>query len=281
MREDAKSFLVYDDIEAVLDELTDEQVGKLFRGMVSYHASGTDPEFTGVLKYVFIPIRQTIDRNAEKYREICEKNRENGRLGGRPSNRTEPNGFTENRPQPNKANNDNDTNTNNNNKSETDNESAQADVWSLSLSVLSYLNQVAGTNYKTDKAEYVKLISELHHKGYTEAQMRSVIDKKAADWLGDAKFEQYLRPSTLFGPKFEQYLNQPDTDGKKKREEAAKKKKARAEARRQLEEKTEEMRRLGEEFDAAYGDISKRIDIKGKMAVLEAQMEVLRVRVGP
>ena len=278
MREDAKSFLVYDDIEAVLDELTDEQVGKLFRGMVSYHSSGDDPEFTGILKYVFIPIRQTMDRNAEKYRTICEKNRENGRLGGRQTNRTQANGSDRNQPKAIKANTDSDSDTYNN--SDSDTESSELDVWSLSLSVLSHLNESAGTSYRTDKAEYVKLISELAHKGYTADQMRSVIDKKCADWLGDAKFEQYLRPSTLFGPKFEQYLNQPDSAGKKARDEAKDRKKKQAEARKQLQEKTEELKRLGEEYEEAYGDMPRRIDLRGKMAVIEAQMEALRVRAG-
>jgi hypothetical protein len=36
-----------------------------------------------------------------------------------------------------------------------------------------------------------------------------VIDKRCAAWKGDPKMEEYLRPSTLFGPKFESYLNAP------------------------------------------------------------------------
>lgn len=70
-----KSFLVYGDIEPVIDELSDEQAGQLFRGMVKYFKTGETPDFTGVLKFVFIPIQQQMDRDLEKYAEKCEKNR--------------------------------------------------------------------------------------------------------------------------------------------------------------------------------------------------------------
>ena len=38
---------------------------------------------------------------------------------------------------------------------------------------------------------------------------KTVIDKKADDWIG-TDMEKYLRPETLFGTKFESYLNQPE-----------------------------------------------------------------------
>ncbi len=76
MGKDQKGFVVYGDIHAVVDELTDEQTGKLFKGMIAYFASGKAPKFDGVLKYVWIPIRQQMDRDKEKYDAKCEKNRE-------------------------------------------------------------------------------------------------------------------------------------------------------------------------------------------------------------
>lgn len=77
MSEDKRSFLVYGDIKETLDELSDEQVAQLFRGMVNYFVTGKAPKFTGVLKYVWIPIKQQMDRNTEKYEAKCKKNREN------------------------------------------------------------------------------------------------------------------------------------------------------------------------------------------------------------
>jgi hypothetical protein len=77
MSKEQKGFVVYGDIQAVLDELNDEQAGQLFRGMVRYFVDGKAPKFTGILKYVWIPIGQQMDRDKEKYDAKCEKNREN------------------------------------------------------------------------------------------------------------------------------------------------------------------------------------------------------------
>ena len=77
MSKEQKGFIVYGDIDAVIEELNDEQVGQLFRGMVKYFTEGKTPKFTGILKYVFIPIKQQMDRDNEKYTAKCEKNREN------------------------------------------------------------------------------------------------------------------------------------------------------------------------------------------------------------
>ena len=77
MGKEQKGFIVYGDIQDVISELTDDQVATLFRGMVDYFVDGKDPKFTGILKFVFIPIRQQMDRDAEKYEKKCEKMREN------------------------------------------------------------------------------------------------------------------------------------------------------------------------------------------------------------
>ena len=204
---EAKSFVVYDDIYELLDALTDEEVGQLFRGMVKYHMTGEEPDFSGALKLAFIPVRQGIDRNAEKYTKRCEKNRENIAKRWGKSGVSDTNVYDGIRTYTNDTNSNSNTNTNTDSKSKSNSESV--DVWSLSHSVLSYLNSKAGTNHKTNEAESVRLISELSHRGYTETDMRHVIDVKVSDWRGDPKVEQYLRPSTLFGAKFEQYLAQP------------------------------------------------------------------------
>jgi uncharacterized phage protein (TIGR02220 family) len=275
-----KSFLVYgEDLKEILDDLTDEQVGQLFRGMVSYHNTGVDPHFTGALKYVFIPIRQQMDRDKDRYEQKCEKNRANGRLGGRPRKPSETEWFSE---KPKKADIDKDIDIEKDTDRDKDKESRSVDldVWSLSLSVLSHLNSVAGTQYKTDDVASVRLISDLAHKGYTEEQMLEVIDKKAADWLGDPKVEQYLRPSTLFGTKFEQYLNQPDSARKKEQDKARSRERAMEQTRKQVEIYERRLTGLRSEYDAAAGNMPLRLDIKGRIAVCEAELESLRARIG-
>lgn len=73
--------------------------------------------------------------------------------------------------------------------------------------VVDYLNEKAGTHYRAGVAKTQALIKARAKEGFTEADFRTVIDKKCADWIG-TEYEQYLRPQTLFGTKFESYLNQ-------------------------------------------------------------------------
>ena len=76
----------------------------------------------------------------------------------------------------------------------------------FTAAVVDYLNEKAGTHYRSGVAKTQSLIKARANEGFTEADFRTVIDKKCADWIG-TEYEQYLRPQTLFGTKFESYLN--------------------------------------------------------------------------
>ena len=76
----------------------------------------------------------------------------------------------------------------------------------FTAAVVDYLNEKAGTHYRAGVAKTQALIKARANEGFTEADFRTVIDKKCADWIG-TEYEQYLRPQTLFGTKFESYLN--------------------------------------------------------------------------
>ena len=43
--------------------------------------------------------------------------------------------------------------------------------------------------------------------------MKAVIEKKNAEWKDDKRMARFVRPSTLFGDKFDEYLNQKDEGG--------------------------------------------------------------------
>lgn len=73
--------------------------------------------------------------------------------------------------------------------------------------VVNHLNQRAYTHYKATTASTRRLIKARLKEGFTVDDMKLVIDKKCAEWLGNQTMEQYLRPETLFGNKFESYLN--------------------------------------------------------------------------
>ena len=108
------SFIVYNDNQEVFTELSDEDAGKLIKAMIEYSSTGTQIEMCPMLKLAFIPIRQQMDRNMDKYENICERNRKNGMLGGRPRNPNNPVGIlvTQNNPEkPKKPDTDTDTDT--------------------------------------------------------------------------------------------------------------------------------------------------------------------------
>ena len=77
-----RSFVLYSDLKEPLQDLTDDQVGKLFRAVFDYVDTGTEPDFTGTLKLAFSFVRISLDRNLEKYKQTVERRRAAGRAGG-------------------------------------------------------------------------------------------------------------------------------------------------------------------------------------------------------
>ena len=78
--------------------------------------------------------------------------------------------------------------------------------------VIKYLNEKANTNYRPSTKNTQSFISARLKEGFTVEDFKKVIDVKAKSWIG-TDFEKYLRPSTLFGTKFENYLNEANKKG--------------------------------------------------------------------
>ena len=78
------SFVIYHNYRDTLEDLTDEQVGKLFRAIFDYEIDKKEPNFNGELKIAFRFIKKDLDLNNDKYESICERNRKNGQKGGAP-----------------------------------------------------------------------------------------------------------------------------------------------------------------------------------------------------
>lgn len=84
-------------------------------------------------------------------------------------------------------------------------ESNKIDIYS---EVIDYLNQQANKKYRADTPKTKQLIKARIKEGFKLEDFKTVIDKKSVQWLNDSKMEKYLRPETLFGTKFEGYLNE-------------------------------------------------------------------------
>lgn len=73
--------------------------------------------------------------------------------------------------------------------------------------VIDYLNQKNGTSYRASSKKNKSLINARFSEGYSVDDFKKVIDIKSNDWIG-TDMAKFFRPETLFGNKFDGYLNQ-------------------------------------------------------------------------
>jgi uncharacterized phage protein (TIGR02220 family) len=87
--------------------------------------------------------------------------------------------------------------------------------------IIDTLNLVLGTRYKSTTPKTVKLIHDRLKEGFTVSDFEIVIRKMFRVWTG-TEYEKFLRPETLFGTKFESYLNRTDTTDREIKAEKSK-----------------------------------------------------------
>lgn len=86
---------------------------------------------------------------------------------------------------------------------------------SVAEDIVSHLNSVTGSSYRSTTSKTRKLIAARLAEGFAVDDFKTVVNKKAKEWTG-TDMAQYLRPETLFGTKFEGYLNQPEVRNSKR-----------------------------------------------------------------
>ena len=74
--------------------------------------------------------------------------------------------------------------------------------------IITYLNNQTNANYKPSSRKTRKLIKARWNEGFRYDDFKKVIDIKTEEWLNDPRMSMFLRPETLFGTKFESYMNQ-------------------------------------------------------------------------
>lgn len=81
--------------------------------------------------------------------------------------------------------------------------------------IITYFNSVCGSSFKSTAKSAISCINARIKEGATYEDFIKVIDYKYSEWgLNPVRFstgqmsDTYLRPSTLFGPKFDEYLQQ-------------------------------------------------------------------------
>lgn len=234
------NFLLKKSYQEIFNELSKEEAGELIKGIFQYVNTG-ESGLSGVLNAVFIPIKNFIDENEKKYQVICERNKQNGLNGGRPKreekeeNPKNPVGYSglENETQKTKMvildqnpHISYITNNIDNNLEEIGYGeekpllviSKAGSLVEITKKVIEHLNTTTDAKFRSSsKATQSKIKARLN-EGYTLNDFIVVIDKKYNEWK-NTEFEKYLCPETLFGTKFEKYLNQREIKKNEKREE--------------------------------------------------------------
>ncbi|WP_144555441.1 conserved phage C-terminal domain-containing protein [Bacillus sp. X1(2014)] len=85
--------------------------------------------------------------------------------------------------------------------------------------IIQYLNEKAGKNFRPGSIKTKELIHARYGEGFTLEDFKRVIDLKSVEWQSDLQWNKFLRPETLFGTKFESYLNQQEEKKKMSEED--------------------------------------------------------------
>lgn len=190
MRAKRTGFTLYADYVDQISDLNLKQRGILFTAILEY-ASGNDPEITDPLvKMAYGFIRAQMEAEAEHRREVAAARAEAGKRGGRPPIKKKDAVKQAEKKEP---------------KSE---EKAEAIPYK---EIIDYLNKKTGSAYRASSKATQEHIRARYREGYTLEDFKTVILKKSEEWAG-TEMQQYLRPETLFGTKFEGYLNAKATE---------------------------------------------------------------------
>lgn len=177
--------------------LTLEQKGMLLDMIFEYVASGKIVDAEPIVKMAFTFIKSQLDRDNEKYQQVCERNRINGKLGGRPKkqmdnsktqkNPKNPSGYLENLGEPKKPYNDN----------EDDNEDDNDKKY-----VYSHL--------EADKSEIRKLYPGNKNKSVADKKLPKLIEKYGKEQLIRCieRYNQYVQNTRADGFASLQYKNE-------------------------------------------------------------------------
>ena len=171
-----ESLIFYQSFARAIKKLPESEQLKALWSIIDYALEDKEPDGDGMYMVVYEMAKPQIDANVERKR--------NGSRGGRPPKPTEkPVDTVKRNDQP------------------------------PYQEIIDYLNEKTGKKFKmTDETK--SYIDDRANDGYKLSDFQTVIKKKVAEWKG-TKMDKFLRPETLFGTKFEGYLNQNETARKK------------------------------------------------------------------
>ena len=223
-----KAINLYLDLYKRFEKLSDAQAGRLVKAMLKYGNTGEDTDFSDdlALDVTFCGITDQIDRDFEKYRDICQKRSEVGRRGAQALHQKDRSGVAiatnccqEEKEEEYKEEKENKQEYNEEEEEENKNKAQSArpdyliplEYISDVHEVIHYLNQVAGTHIRVTNFGNGMLLTKLFKKGYTVEDCKRVIDNEC-NRIIERSGRGDLLSIFLFGMNFEEYAAKAAAD---------------------------------------------------------------------
>lgn len=223
-----KVFLIEKDQKEIIDELTDEEAGIIFKAIFEYVETKNIPILEKTLKIVFKQFKNKLDFFEDKYQQKCLKNKENIEKywEEKKAKKDDTNEYERIRSYTNvykiKEKEKENKNKIKENKNKNNNItilsgksvnglSQTSELVQNCNSIVSHLNKMTGANYRATAESTKRLLKPLLDD-YSVDDIILVIDKMCYLWnrepkRGERDMRIYLRPSTLFRrSNFENYL---------------------------------------------------------------------------
>ena len=218
------AFLLQKDQKEIIDELTNEEAGIIFKAIYEYEETKEVPKLDKTLRIVFKQFKVKLDSYDDAYEEKCLKNKENIEKYWKSlkENTTEYDGIRSNTMATNKIK------ENKIKEKEKDILSSKLDDTPLFSEIISCFNKIGikEENFVKNKVEFhfknnknnQELIKGVLDKGYTKENIFDVIYLKYDQWIENndknkKDMSTYFRPSTILGEKFEEYLEEAKMKG--------------------------------------------------------------------
>ena len=150
-----KSFIIHNDSLSILDDLTVEEAGQLFRAIRAYQL-GESIDLSPIVKVAFSPFKNQFNRDADKYEKLCEKNRLIAVNRYKPSDTKSTSG-NQSSPSVTKST-DNDSKSDSDSKNKSDSNKYSSDDYSLSVAMYELIIKIAPHTKKPDFEKWANII---------------------------------------------------------------------------------------------------------------------------
>lgn len=192
------TMIVYRSFYEAIKELSFEDQGRVWNAVFEYGLNFNELELSGISKTIFKLMKPNIEANIKRYRNGSkakseQEASENEASGKQNGSKTE-------------AKEDQSVSKVEANKDKDKDENKDKEISSISERVIFELNLVSGSSYRHNSGKTLSAIRARVNEGWTVEDLIAVVFDRAAAWKNDPKMSDYLRPETLFGSKFESYL---------------------------------------------------------------------------